>query len=753
MNAPSITTRSRLQVNRLVSAPVVAIGSFALMTAVPFLPGAPIFPLLLALGLGFLSIRSPRWVSATLLALSFFSITWQLLGFGLLQLFNTTAGSALAIVLLAILLVNPVSARENPAALAMTFLAVAMMLTPYYYLSIGLIVLATALGGSSSLPRVSITFVETLSPLLIVENALFFASPQNAARSPVIFAQLSNLAQNIRPALPGLNLYLTGIPQDFLSTYADSVVHFLASGAVSVLVVPILLLGIATTATVLVSGIIASRLTFLQFVNQARGIRIVFSPFVGSAIAPLPFIFLISIFSLPTIGGYQETLGVFESLFMVAGSFALAGVVAAKESFIWRFERTEVARTKILELAGKVRKLIDEGLIIIRRIISSAPSVNVSKESNAIEVDASYLNDVSRGVGNANYPSLVKWLGDIQQRLLPSMEALIGTLKSKVVNELERTSALARGYNNLLSEVGSPLSFSGTEGSYAGLDVEPAIREYDQMTSSVRKKSMQLYENYIGTIGSFNQLVNHAVGSPPVNPASLFDAHDYPGGMKLVVEEYWLNFHQKYQQDLQSRVASLRAAIGGLRGLLGPSQQERLDTIAGAILAARPSDATALLANMEKLRGLVRSAIDQEVMKVEDARKLITTLSPSGELVIGLEFTTRLEVLRPIQAMSQTTLLTFDEMTELITQATSTLAGVKAQERRDEEKLIVLAQYPVAKRMIDRLTRQDGTVPIGDLPFQRGASLLFMNLYASGSKDAKFDSVNEVLVVRSAKMR
>ncbi len=753
MNAPPGITRSRLQVNRLVSAPVVAVGSFAFMTAIPFLPGAPVFPLLVAIGLGFLSIRSPGWVSGTLLVISFFSITWQLLGFGLLNLFSTTGGSALALALFAVLLINPVSAREDPAALALTFLAVALMLTPYYYLSIGLVVFATAIAGSASLVRISVTFVETLTPLLIVENALYLGQPGRAGRTPVVFAQLTNIAQNLRPALPGLNLYLTGIPQNFVSQYADSVNQFLGSGAVTSLIVPILLLGVATTSTVLVSGILTSRLAFLEKVSQVKGIRVAFSPMIGSTVAPVPFIFLITVFSLPTIGGYQEGLAAYNSLFIVLGSFTFSVFIVVREAFVWRFERAELARDQIHELSERVRKMTDEGLGIIRRVVASAPSVSVSKEENEINVDSAYVRDILKGVGTANYASLTRWLTDIQRRLLPSTESLTEVLKSKVVNELERTSALARGYNNLLSEAGISPSFSNVNSSYAGLDVEPAIGEYDRMISAVRSESMQLYENYIATIGSFNHLIDHAVGLPPVNPGSLFDSHDYSGAMRLVVEEYWISFHLTYQQELQSRLASLRVAMEGLRGTLDPTAQEHLDAILPGLLNVKPSSATELLHAMEKIKAVLTSAIDHEITKVEDARRLVRSISPSGEKIAGIDFDSELEALRPLQAAGRTTEPSFDGLMELIASARSTLATVRGQEAKDEEKLTVIAQYPVARRLLDRLTTQNRELAITDLPFQREASLLFMKLYASGNKDAKFDPTNEVLVTRNAKVR
>jgi hypothetical protein len=226
------------------------------------------------------------------------------------------------------------------------------------------------------------------------------------------------------------------------------------------------------------------------------------------------------------------------------------------------------------------------------------------------------------------------------------------------------------------------------EGSstYAGLEV--AIREYDLTISAIKNESLQLYDDYVATTRSFNRLVDRAVGPPPVDPASLFEAHDYSGGMRLVVEEYWMNFHLKYQQELQNKIVALKNVANELRRLISTKQQKQLDEIIGTLAPVRPAAATIILDGMEKLRALLRLVIDQEIAKIEDAKKIVVSLVPSGELLLGLEFTLRLEMLRSLQDRGLLALLTFDDVTDLMTLMASSLAGVRAQEMRDEKKLI-----------------------------------------------------------------
>jgi hypothetical protein len=280
-----------------------------------------------------------------------------------------------------------------------------------------------------------------------------------------------------------------------------------------------------------------------------------------------------------------------------------------------------------------------------------------------------------------------------------------------------------------------------------------AIREYDLTISAIKNESLQLYDDYVATTRSFNRLVDRAVGPPPVDPASLFEAHDYSGGMRLVVEEYWMNFHLKYQQELQNKIVALKNVANELRRLISTKQQKQLDEIIGTLAPVRPAAATIILDGMEKLRALLRLVIDQEIAKIEDAKKIVVSLVPSGELLLGLEFTLRLEMLRSLQDRGLLALLTFDDVTDLMTLMASSLAGVRAQEMRDEKKLIVLSQYPVAKRLIERRARPNAPISADDLPFERDASITFMKLYASANKEANFDSSGEVLVIRNAKVR
>ena len=214
-----VESRSRARVTAYTSALIVAVASSVFLEVVPFLPAPPILPLLVGLALGGLSLRNKGVAIATLYLLVYFSVLWQMIGFGFFQLLSAGVGVAVLLAM-AVPLFPFLTKRVDLSSMALAILAVALMLTPAYFVSIPLVAVAALTFGSlASLEALALTFVFFLTPFLLLENALYFTTTSGAT-APIIFGQFSLLAQNLRPPLPGLNILLTGLPANYLSHLA-----------------------------------------------------------------------------------------------------------------------------------------------------------------------------------------------------------------------------------------------------------------------------------------------------------------------------------------------------------------------------------------------------------------------------------------------------------------------------------------------------------------------------------------------------
>ena len=93
--------------------------------------------------------------------------------------------------------------------------------------------------------------------------------------------------------------------------------------------------------------------------------------------------------------------------------------------------------------------------------------------------------------------------------------------------------------------------------------------------------------------------------------------------------------------------------------------------------------------------------------------------------------------------------LTLDGMTKFLSAAIPVVAGQTAAWKSDQESLMLVAQYPLARRVIRSMLPQGGELSAGALPYERRTAATYLRIYGSEDKDVKFDEEKEVLV-RSA---
>jgi hypothetical protein len=77
-----VDSRSRAKVTAYTSALIIAVASSIYLAVVPFLPAPPVVPILVGITLGALSLRNRGLAVATLYLLVYFSVLWQMIGFG-----------------------------------------------------------------------------------------------------------------------------------------------------------------------------------------------------------------------------------------------------------------------------------------------------------------------------------------------------------------------------------------------------------------------------------------------------------------------------------------------------------------------------------------------------------------------------------------------------------------------------------------------------------------------------------------------
>jgi hypothetical protein len=764
---PAISS-SRAKVNKYTASPLIALSTYVFLSTVCFLPGTPNEPLLaalIALGLGLSALRSPQWASGALSLFVFVTIIWQLIGFGLFSLFQTWMGYFFFAFIILILSGSLFSAKVEPASMALAVMAVALMLTPYYYLSIAMIVAAAAVYGLSSIGPVSTTFICTLLPLLILENGIYYARV-HSIKPPIIFSQLSHLSQNLAPSLTGLNIFLTGLPTESLTKYASSVVEFIIKGYVDVLIVPVCLLGIVFSSSASLAGIVNSFLsTFtslekvsdlvksippLAYFSKRGDLTKIASPLVAAIVAPLAFVALINVLAGP--GGYQTALSTNQAdvLNLLSGALAAGIIFSAREFMVQRMERIEMARIQLIALLNSVKDSIKKVREIAEKISKGAPTVDTRAETRTLDEYQSLITDIERGMGTAGYEPLTQWIFDLQRRVLPSLEKMPEIFRIKVINELSSIAALILAYNNMLEESRSTVRFPSIGTVDGLLSVEEAVKKCLYLNIEVKKAATKSFEEYVAATSAFNFLTGREELIPPVNVSYLFDSGDYVTGMRLIAEEYWLNFRSTHKEEMEDMIRNLTSKMSELEGFLDQPMRKRVETLLDSMSSAEPACSAQYLNGAKELSSILSTVIEEWRTNSEQLEKLMKSLTPGATKVVHFESIDQSSKLQSLLEELHDMKVTFLNLTKFIDKTISILSSQREKRNVDEQNLIVLSQYPVARKVIEEMTKGKKKIPIVELPFHHEAALVFVKLFTLANRWAKFDYSNEVLVIEHA---
>ena len=746
IESTEIAPKLRAAVDKYTSATIIGVSSFAFMTAISFLPGAPVFPLLVSILLFAAALyRGPRFSSTILSIIVFVTIFYQLTGFSVWTA-RSDSGLSFIIISVAALIVNLLSARLEATSMAIAILAVSVMFTPYYYLSVPLIVAAAVIGGLSSIGPVSLTYILTMLPLLVVENAFVSAVGSQITRTPPqIFSQLINFSKYMRPPLPGLNIFLTYVAPDFYDpAVAAPVNNYLSNGTVFYLLIPILILAIVFILSAGVASVINGMLDRLSvFENTSQLLKLI-SPLVASIVTPLTFYVLITTLSQPNIGGYQTSLDTLTMIWMTGSALVLGTVFTAREYGTQWLERTEKARIKVSQNIDVINDLIDTSKKLISQATSEAPSINLSPEVKTVEETESTINDFGRGLSTASIETLNEWIEELDKVLTPMTKSLPEAIRARVTGELNYLISLVVTYNNILNEVGLKKNFSELEEAYENPEFSQALKDYSVLLSDVKTNSYDIFNLYKDTFNAFNIVTSHLDVRPPVDPTRLFESNDYEGGIKLLAEEYWLGFHIKNQPELESILTSLLAKTKELIELLDEQNGQKLKLMNEKLAESKPVDSILILEEIKNLKQTIDGILNDVSGEITQIQKLVDSF-PGTTKIITFEvynYSTRLQSLKLRNLNAKPTIRDSTSVVEELTEFTKNYGASK---KADEGNLVIISQLPVAMKIIKNDLAAQKTLEISNLPFQRRAARIYAAYYVNNNPETKYDEEKEVI--------
>jgi hypothetical protein len=751
--AGEASSRVRKRVDNYTSAFVMAVSTFAFLSIVNFLPGAPLLPLLIGAGLGLATLSRPVWAGSVLALLVFLSILWQLIGFGLVGLTNSTVGEIAAVFLIIFIVFDLLSARSQPDSMALSILAVSLMLTPYYYLSIAAIVVAAAIGGLRSIGPVSTAFISTLTPLLLIENAIFYSKAVGQLHAPpIIFSQLSNLAANQVPPLGSLNIFLTGLGQGTPSPYSDVLIRFVTSEQATVILIPLIIIAIIFSSSASIAGAMGTVFEWLtsagRFGEQFR----VFSALIASVVTPLAFVLLTVALSPPNLGAYQTDLvsRPNDAALLIAGSVVLGGAFTGREFLVRRLEQAERMKVEITKLLAKVDESFKGLVAILDRVTSSAPNISVSEYQRTMQEVGSLVGDIKKGVAAADLTQLGRWLALLRESVIPGLGSIPESLRIKVVEETNALLALASTYNSILEEARAQGRLPERPPFRQQIELDDAITRYLTIAGDVTDSDVKVFQEYKQTTEAFNILMGSQLIVPPVDPAKILETHDYAMAMKLVAQDYWLNFHATRGDEFEAGVLALVEKLKKLSGRLDPAAAKRIvDTVSG-LVKPEPSAAPLVLAKVREVVAVLQDAVRRVRDEVERLQGLSKSLSPETLRIVTFEILEKGAVVSKLEKKTDALKPSLEEVGSFADEAFFVFGEVEEARRKDARSMLLLSQYPTAAALIEGQLREKKAVKLSELPFLPDASTVYARLYASGRRTIRYDDLNEEVVQKHA---
>jgi hypothetical protein len=744
-------SKTRQMVDSYTTIALIFISGSIFFSVVPFIPASPFLPILISAGLAALSFKKPKWSSSIFSILVFFAIFWQITGFGVYTLAKNNIAGMLA---LYIMVFVPLffSGLKNPVVVPLASMSAALMITPFYYLSVPMIGVAAFVSGLVGVTTLAVCFTLYLLPFLLIENALTLGSAASD-KMPVVFAQLSQLQGQLRPPLASLNIFATQFPPPgYLSVRAGDVVNVLSSNAVFVIITPLIIFAIVFIASAELAGATQSIIKKLKvFEGVEKRIKWI-APLAVSLIMPLVFYLLIVALSQPAIGDYKAPFvtNSMELVAMIGTSLILGAALTGRELSIQFLERSEFAKKKLTALMDELKQACSVNQSIISKVCGGAPILDLNRETNLINSCESSIVDMKDHLYEADYLTLTGWISNLEQTKtdqtnLPEM------VRIKLADELSTMSALISTYNATLQEVGASSTFEEVTANIHEMNIDVALEERQRVVQNIRKTVSELYDRYIAATVAYSELNNLEQMHPPVNPSTLLDGDDVIMAMKLICDEYWLNFHTRRKEEMQIQATKLFNMLPRFELAVTDASKLQFSAIEELLRKARPIDSAEVLDGLKQLRSIACDEVRAAKIENEKLNSMLSNIAPVAAKVMEFESVDQARDLQNLYEDVNSSKPTFDGSERMIESVQTTLQNYRNSKKRDTERLIIVSQYPLVKNYISRALQEKGRLPAAKMPFQKNVSLLYLRLYARSVQTVVYD--DELEEIRNDQMQ
>ena len=546
---------------------------------------------------------------------------------------------------------------------------------------------------------------------------------------------------------------MTGLPANYLSHSALPVSTWLAQSS-EILLIPMLIFGVVLMASSSVGGVSRNLVERFENMREMTGsIRLVFAPLVVAMVTPAVFILLLTLLSRPESGGFQTSLtndpSHLQAIYMLGSSFLLTTSFIGRESLILRLESVRVGNEGLDQLIGVCQAKMKEVQELLDLVSRWVPSMNLGAEARSMSEYSGYLADVRRQVVGASVALVSQLQAQLDETVLQPLTELPELLRKRVAGEIRGLISATATANSQLEEAKVSLRYPDIPAVSDTTPLVDMVPAYEAAIAEIRGVTTELSDLYRKESAAIDILMGQEEVAQPVSAMALLDSNDFVDAMKLVAEEYWLNFHLRWAEQIEQKKAALLTGTKELEQAVGEEDRQRVPPVVRVIEAARPANSTATLDGLRELRVILQDVVGKTATGSDRVGEMLESLEIRS--ITGLRFETvnRLAEIQQLKKKFEIVSLSFDSLTKFLENAVGILKSQSEAWKSDRDNLVVLAQYPLAKKIIDKMLKDQTGLALSKLPYQRKAASLYAQLYATATPGVEYDEKEESLKVKA----
>ena len=158
-----------------------------------------------------------------------------------------------------------------------------------------------------------------------------------------------------------------------------------------------------------------------------------------------------------------------------------------------------------------------------------------------------------------------------------------------------------------------------------------------------------------------------------------------------------------------------------------------------------------MLNGLRELQSISLDSVKSARNENAKLNSMVSKIIPVASRIMNFESIDQAKKLEDLYNEVATAKPSLDDSSRTIEGALLTLRNYGDSKKRDTERIIIVSQYPLVKNYISRTLRENESLPVTKMPFQKNVALMYLRLYAESVQSVTYD--DELEEIRNDKMR